>query len=61
MDYCFAFTDKGSTREITVNHHGRSDKVTLDFHPMESLMFQVTPKGVKKIELDYIPPVLPKD
>ncbi len=61
MEYCFAFTDKGSVRDIVVNHHGKSDRVSLEFRPMESLMLQVTPKGVKKIDLGYIPPVLPKD
>ena len=61
MEYCFAFTDQGSVRNIVVNHHGKSDRVSLEFRPMESLMLQVTPKGVKKIDLGYIPPVLPKD
>ena len=61
MEYGFAFTDQGCVREITVNHHGKSDHVVLDFHPMESLMLKVTPKGVRKVELGYIPPKLPMD
>lgn len=55
LDYCYAFTDKGSLRTITVNHHGKSEQVTLRFRPMESLLLEVTKKGVKQIDLGYTP------
>ncbi|MBR1793028.1 MAG: hypothetical protein IJ764_05250 [Bacteroidales bacterium] len=55
LDYCYAFTDKGTTREIIVNHHGKSEQMTLKFKPQESLMLEITNKGVKQINLGYIP------
>lgn len=58
MEYGMAFKDKGCSREVTVNHHGRSDTVKLDFAPMESLILKITPRGVKVIRPGYIPPKL---
>lgn len=55
MEYRFAFTDKGSTRKVTVNHHGKSEEMTLDFRPMESILLKVTPAKVEKIDLEYHP------
>ena len=55
MEYEYAYKDKGSTREITLNHHGRSEALTLEFRPMESLLYKITPKGASKIDLGYDP------
>ena len=55
MEYEYAYKDKGCTRNITINHHGRSEAVTLDFRPMESLLYKITPKGVSKIDLEFDP------
>lgn len=61
MEYGKAFDDKGSTREVTINHHGRSDLVTLDFRPMESVLLEASRSGVRKINLGYVPPRLAED
>ena len=58
VEYGYAFTDTGSTREVVVNHHGRSDAFTLDFRPMESILLEITPEGLRQISLGYIPPKL---
>ncbi|MCQ2347535.1 MAG: hypothetical protein MJZ92_06375 [Paludibacteraceae bacterium] len=58
LDYCYAFTDKGSTCPIRINHHGRTDQLTLQFRPTESLLIEVTKDGVKTIDTDYLPPKL---
>jgi len=55
MEYEYAYKDKGCTREITLNHHGRSEALTLEFRPMESLLYKITPKGASKIDLGYDP------
>ena len=55
LDYCYAFTDKGSHRDVVINHHGKSDKISLDFAPTESLLFEVSASGVKKIDLGFTP------
>lgn len=55
LQYCYAFTDKGSHFDATFNHHGKSEKVSLDFAPTESLLYKVTPDGVEKVELGYTP------
>ena len=55
LEYCYAFSDKGSKRVVKVNHHGRSDEVTLDFSPMESILLKADKDGVKKIDLGYSP------
>ena len=55
MEYRFAFSDKGSIREIILNHHGKSDSMTLEFSPMESILLKVTPRKVEKIDLGYRP------
>lgn len=59
LDYCYAFTDKGSTRDITINHHGRSQQWTLKFKPMESLLLQIDKDGVKQINLGFTPKKMP--
>jgi len=53
FEYCYAFTDKGATRDITVNHHGKSEKITLTFKPMESLLMKIDKKGVQFIDLGF--------
>ena len=55
LDYCYAFTDKGSVRDIVVNHHGKSERCTLRFHPMESILLEVTKRGIRQIDLGYTP------
>lgn len=61
LEYCYAFSDKGSKRVVKVNHHGRSDEVTLDFSPMESILLKADKDGVKKIDLGYSPTRLRED
>ena len=61
LEYCYAFSDKGSQRVVTINHHGRSDEVKLDFHPMESILLKADKGGVKKIDLGYSPTRLKED
>ncbi len=55
LEYCYAFSDKGSKRQITVNHHGKSETVTLTFKPMESLMMKIGKKGVEFVDLGFTP------
>ena len=55
LDYCYAFTDQGATRNITVNHHGKSEIFTLNFKPMESLLLKVDSEGIKQINLGFMP------
>lgn len=55
LSYCYALTDKGSTRNIVVNHHGKSEAFTLRFRPTESLIVQVSRKGIRQIPLNYLP------
>ncbi|MBQ0016437.1 MAG: hypothetical protein KBT04_05590 [Bacteroidales bacterium] len=55
LDYCYAFTDKGCTKSMTINHHGRQDHVDLKFRPTESILLEITNKGVKQIDLNYLP------
>ena len=55
LQYCYAFTDKGSTRQITVNHHGKSERITLTFKPMESLLMKIDKEGVQFIDLGFTP------
>lgn len=55
MTYCYAFTDKGATREVTVNHHGKSEQMTLMFKPMESILLKVTADKVEKVNLGFTP------
>ena len=55
LEYCYAFTDKGATRDITVNYHGKSEKITLTFKPMESLLMKIDKKGVQFIDLGFTP------
>ena len=55
LEYCYAFTDQGATRDITVNHHGKSEAFTLNFKPMESLLLKVDSEGIKQINLGFMP------
>ena len=55
LDYCYAFTDQGSTRDITVNHHGKSEAFTLNFKPTESLLLKVDAAGIQQIDLGFMP------
>jgi len=55
LDYCYAFTDTGAERNITVNHHGKSEAYTLKFKPMESLMLKVDANGIQQIDLGFEP------
>lgn len=59
LEYCYALTDTGSTRKITVNHHGVSEAYTLMFPPGGSLMLRISRDGIHPIDLGYLPPVLP--
>ena len=55
LDYCYAFSDKGAKREITVNHHGKSETYTLNFKPTESLLLKVDAEGITQIDLGFMP------
>ena len=55
LDYCYAFTDQGATRDITVNHHGKSEAYTLNFKPMESIMLKIDANGIEQIDLGFEP------
>ena len=55
LDYCYAFTDQGAVRDITVNHHGKSEQCTLTFHPTESILMEITPQGIRQIDLGFTP------
>ncbi len=61
LAYEYAFTDQGSERTIRVNHHDRTDELTLRFRPNESLMLHVTDSGVEYLDLDYTAPHLPAE
>ena len=54
-------TDKGSERAVRINHHGRTDDLTLRFRPNESLLLHVTESGVEQIDLAYTAPHLPSE
>ena len=51
----FGSAGKGSTRRITVNHHGKSERITLTFKPMESLLLKIDKKGVQFVDLGFTP------
>ena len=55
LTYGQAFTDKGTTRTITVNHHATTETLTVAFRPMESIMLKIDKKGVHQIDLDFTP------
>lgn len=61
LAYEYAFTDKGSERAVRINHHGRTDDLTLRFRPNESLLLHVTESGVEQIDLAYTAPHLPSE
>ena len=52
MEYDYASHDKGSRREITVNHHGKSETYTLDFRPSESILLHITKRGIERIDIN---------
>ena len=58
MEYGCAFKDTGSEAKVTLNHHGKSEELTLRFEPMESILLEVTRKGARRIDLGYTPPTL---
>lgn len=58
LDYCYAFTDQGATRHVTIRHHGRTETMDWVFAPMQSLMFCITKDGIESIDLNYNPPML---
>lgn len=60
LPYCYAFTDKGSERQITVNHHGKSEQYTLRFEPMQSILLKISKRGIKQIDLGYTPKKIEK-
>ena len=55
LSYGYAFTDRGATCRIVVNHHGKREPVTLTFKPMESLLMRIDRKGVRFVDLGFIP------
>ena len=55
LEYCYAFTDKGATHEITINHHGTSEAYTLNFRPTESLLLKIDANGIQQIDLGFMP------
>ena len=55
LDYCYAFTDPGSTCDIIINHHGKSEPFTLNFKPTESLLLMIEPTGIQQIDLGFTP------
>lgn len=55
LPYSYAFSDRGSVRTITVNHHGTSQPYTLRFEPMQSLLLKIDKRGIKQIDLNYTP------
>ncbi|MBQ8046341.1 MAG: hypothetical protein IJ196_00210 [Prevotella sp.] len=55
MTYGYAFSDQGAVRDITVNHHGKSEKISLKFRPTESLLLQIDEKGIQIIDLEFSP------
>lgn len=60
LEYCYAFTDKGTERTIRINHHGLQESLQLHFRPTESIMLHITSDGVQTIDFDYFPPMLRK-
>lgn len=56
LEYGYAFTDTGSTRQIRINHHGVSEPYTLVFPPTESLLLHISKAGIENIDLGYTPP-----
>ena len=55
LSYGYAFTSGTTTRRITVHHHGKSEPVTLTFRPTESIVLVISKKGIKQIDLGYMP------
>ena len=55
LDYGYAFTDPGAVREITINHHGKSEAYTLNFKPMESLLLKIDTNGIQQVDLGFTP------
>ena len=59
MEYGYAFTDKGSSMKVRVNHHSKSEETTLVSQPMQSLLLEIDRDGIHPMDLGYVPPVLP--
>lgn len=56
LEYCQAFRDTGSMREVTVNAQGKSEKILLNFKPAESLLIKVGRNDKPQlIDLGFIP------
>ncbi len=56
LPYCYAFQNKKTmTREIIVNHHGKSETYTLTFRPTESILLKIDKKGIHPIDLAFLP------
>ena len=60
LPYCYAFTDKGSERHITINHHGKSEPITLRFEPMQSILLKINRRGIRQIDLGFVPKMIEK-
>lgn len=61
LEYCYAFTDTGCTRDIRINHHSQEEQLTLNFRPTESLLIEVTADGIQHIDLNYMPHLMRKE
>lgn len=59
LSYCCAFADKGSERNIIVNHHGKSESLHLKFEPRQSLLLKISKEHIDFINLNYAPEKLP--
>ena len=54
LDYCQAFEDKGSQRDVVINTSAGPQDITLDFEPNESLLLKVNDNGkVEFIDLKF--------
>lgn len=61
LEYGYAFIDLGSERNVIVNHHGKSEPMTLTFRPMESLLLKIDADGIHPIDLGFIPKKMRED
>ena len=51
LSYRYAFSDTGSVRSITVNHHGKSEPYKLQFAPRQSIMLKIDKDGIEEIDV----------
>lgn len=58
LEYCYAYRDKGTVRNIVVTHHGKTERYRLMFKPTESILLKIDRDGIHQIPLDYTPPRL---